>query len=587
MPPRTLQASFVRGEITPRLHGREDTQLYQTGLALCENWIVLPHGGMTRRSGTRFVTAAKFPDKQCRLIPFEYSTEDAYTLEVGDLYMRFYRDFGQIEKDAAPYEIVTPYTEAQLFELVFTQTENSLWIVHKDHPPKELKREDHDNWTLGDITFTGKPSEWKAGNYPRRCSFYQQRSIFASPPDQPQTIWMSKTSNEKNFTLGTNADDAFKATIKAGQVNHIQWMIEGRALMMGTSGATRTLSGSSANEALTVTSVINRRHTTEGSAAIPPIQKGEVALFLSRNRKRLHEFVFSFERDSFIAPDQTFLSQHITGTGIKDMDMVNDPDSIIWMVRDDGQLIGVTYEKSQEVVAFHRHKLGGSTDDRPWGEVETVAVTYEAKREVLWLSVKRKVNGVVARHIEFMEAVFDDGADKKDAFFVDCGGTYDGVAAGTINGFDHLVGEEVDILHDGKVSPRTTVAGDGTVSLLNNRTGLKITAGLPYQSVVQPLSPIVALQNGTGRGKKKRVVSMGVDVMNTGTIEAGDSLSDTQSHIFRDGSTPFGQSPDLYTGYLEIDPENGFDDKAQIYIRAQQPLPATIRSLITEVQSEG
>ncbi|WP_020591230.1 hypothetical protein [Kiloniella laminariae] len=587
MTQRTLQASFVRGEITPRLHGREDTQLYQSGLAICENWIVLPHGGLTRRPGTRFVASAKHADKQCRLITFEYSTEDAYTIEVGDLYMRFYRDFGQIQKDSAPYEIVTPYTEAQLFELVVTQTENSLWIVHKDHPPKELKRNDHDDWTLSDIVFTAKPAEWKAGNYPRRCSFYQQRSIFASPPDQPQTIWTSKTSDEKNLTLGTNADDGFKATIKAGQVNHIQWMVEGRALMMGTSGATRTLSGSSANEALTVTSVINRRHTTEGSAAITPIQKGEVALFLSRNRKRLHEFVFSFERDSFIAPDLTFLSQHITGKGIKAMDMENDPDAIIWMVRDDGQLVGVTYEKSQEVVAFHRHKLGGKTDEHPWGEAETVAVTYEAKREVLWLSVKRKVNGAVVRHIEYMEAVFNDDAVKDDAFFVDCGGTYSGETAGTITGFSHLVGETLDILHDGKVSPQAIVIADGSVTLPNNRKGVKITAGLPYQSLVQPLSPIVATQSGTGRGKKKRVVSMGVDVMNTGTLEAGENPDETQTYIFRDGSTPFGQSPDLYTGYLEIDPDNGFNDKAQIYIRASQPLPATIRSLITEVQSEG
>ncbi|MCZ4280009.1 hypothetical protein O4H49_04415 [Kiloniella laminariae] len=587
MTQRTLQASFVRGEITPRLHGREDTQLYQSGLAICENWIVLPHGGLTRRPGTRFVATAKHADKQCRLITFEYSTEDAYTIEVGDLYMRFYRDFGQIQKNDAPYEIVTPYTEAQLFELVVTQTENSLWIVHKDHPPKELKRNDHDDWVISDIVFTAKPAEWKAGNYPRRCSFYQQRSIFASPPDQPQTIWTSKTSDEKNLTLGTNADDGFKATIKAGQVNHIQWMVEGRALMMGTSGATRTLSGASGGEALTVTSVINRRHTTEGSAAITPIQKGEVALFLSRNRKRLHEFVFSFERDSFIAPDLTFLSQHITGPGIKAMDMENDPDAIIWMVRDDGQLVGVTYEKSQEVVAFHRHKLGGKTDEHPWGEAESVAVTYEAKREVLWLSVKRKVNGAVVRHIEYMEAVFNDNAVKEDAFFVDCGGTYSGELAGTITGFSHLVGETLDILHDGKVSPQATVLGDGSVTLPNKRKGVKITAGLPYASLIQPLSPIVATQNGTGRGKKKRVVSMGVDVMNTGTLEAGENPEEAQNYIFRDGSTPFGQSPELYTGYLEIDPDNGFNDKAQIYIRASQPLPATIRSLITEVQSEG
>ncbi len=585
---RELRARFTQGEISPRLHSNEDIELYQAGVALCENWIVMPHGGLIRRPGTRFVAPAKHADKKCRLITFEYSTIDTYVIEVGHLYMRFYRQFGQIVSASVAYELVTTFTEDQIFGLAFTQTENSMLIVHKDHAPKELKRTGHTNWTLTDITFTSKPTEWTAGNYPQRVSFYQQRSVYASTPNQPQAFWLSKTGAPKVMTLGTDDDSAIKLTITAGQVNNIMWVVEGRALMIGTSGTTRTLSGSGISEAITSKSLLNRRHTSDGSSDVPPIQTGESALYLSRNRRKLREFAYSFEKDSFESPDITLASEHITGTGITAMDHTQDPDSIIWMLREDGQLVGLTYEKSQGVYAYHRHKIGGSTENYSWGEVESITAAFEGDREVLWMVVKRRVNGADVRHIEYMEAVFDNQATaKEDSFFVDSGITYDGAEAATISGFDHLVGEDVDILYDGKVLPQTTVAGDGTVTLPNERKGSKITAGLHYESLMLPLSPIVATQAGTGQGKKRRVVSMGLQVMDTGTIEAGDDLADMQEYTFRDGSVPFGETPPLKTGYIEVDPENGWNDTGQLYIRASQPLPATIRALITEVEAEG
>ncbi|MEQ8356737.1 MAG: choice-of-anchor R domain-containing protein [Kiloniellaceae bacterium] len=91
-----LQAAFNAGEIGPRLAARVDFAKYRNAAARLENMIPLPQGGLTRRPGTRFVAAAAEHDRRPRLLPFEFSTEQAYVLEAGERRFRFFRNKGQI-----------------------------------------------------------------------------------------------------------------------------------------------------------------------------------------------------------------------------------------------------------------------------------------------------------------------------------------------------------------------------------------------------------------------------------------------------------------------------------------------------------
>ena len=150
----TIQTSFATGEISPSLYGRPDLSKYSAGLARCENFIIHPHGGVSKRPGMRFVAKAK---GRCRLVEFEYSIDQTYVLEFGNKYVRFFRNGAQITKDGEPYELVTPYLEADLDALSFTQSADVLYIVHKGYRPMELYRVSDDEWALQDFPFRNGP----------------------------------------------------------------------------------------------------------------------------------------------------------------------------------------------------------------------------------------------------------------------------------------------------------------------------------------------------------------------------------------------------------------------------------------------
>ncbi len=137
---------------------RVDFDKYNNGLETLENFIVLSHGGVKRRPGTRFVAEVKDSTKQTRLVPFEFSTTQAYILEFGHQYIRFYMNNGRIESPpGTPVEIVSPYTEADLFDLKFAQSADTLYIVHQTYAPRKLTRTSHTAWTLSTVDFLDGP----------------------------------------------------------------------------------------------------------------------------------------------------------------------------------------------------------------------------------------------------------------------------------------------------------------------------------------------------------------------------------------------------------------------------------------------
>ncbi len=158
---RTLQRSFGGGELTPEMFGRIDDVKYQTGLALCRNFVVLPHGPATNRPGTKYVNEVKNSAKRTRLIPFSYSTTQTMVLEFGDQYVRFHTNGGTLLSGGVPYEVATPYLEADLFDLHYVQSADVLTIVHPNYAPRELRRLGATNWALTQIAFVptiGTPS---------------------------------------------------------------------------------------------------------------------------------------------------------------------------------------------------------------------------------------------------------------------------------------------------------------------------------------------------------------------------------------------------------------------------------------------
>lgn len=151
---RTLQRSFGGGVVTPEFFGRIDDVKYQTGLALCRNFIVLPHGPIANRPGFAFVRAVKDSTKKTRLIPFTYSTDQTMVIELGAGYFRFHTQGATLEASpGVPYEIANPYAEADLFDIHYVQSADVLTLVHPNHAPRELRRLGALSWSLTTISF--------------------------------------------------------------------------------------------------------------------------------------------------------------------------------------------------------------------------------------------------------------------------------------------------------------------------------------------------------------------------------------------------------------------------------------------------
>ena len=89
--------AFTSGELSPRLFDRNDLSKYQSGLAEQLNFLTQKHGGLIRRSGSRFVAGVKTNSSFTRLIDFDFSNQESYALEFGHLYVRFFRDRGRLQ----------------------------------------------------------------------------------------------------------------------------------------------------------------------------------------------------------------------------------------------------------------------------------------------------------------------------------------------------------------------------------------------------------------------------------------------------------------------------------------------------------
>jgi len=151
-----IQNNFNGGEISPLLYGRPDIDRYKTGLKTCKNFIPLVQGPLERRPGSAFVIGVKTSSTATRVVRFEFSTTQAYIIEFGNLYCRFIKDNAQIDS-GGPVELATTYATADIFNLRFTQSADTLYITHNDYAPRKLTRTSDTAWTITDITFKDGP----------------------------------------------------------------------------------------------------------------------------------------------------------------------------------------------------------------------------------------------------------------------------------------------------------------------------------------------------------------------------------------------------------------------------------------------
>ena len=663
--------NFTGGELSPRLDGRNDIAKYNSGCKTLENMIVYPHGSASRRSGTQFVAEVKDSTKKTRLISFEFSTVQTYILEFGDQYIRFYKDNGVILDGGSPYEISSPYLEAELFDIKFAQSADTMYICHPNHAPKKLTRSGHTNWTLVDDviingpfmdhnieTTTLTPSHKIVGatstvtassttginsnqgflstdvgrllhikdghlkitsvtsttvvvgtvivdlgittpvtdfalgsfsdttGYPACVTFFEQRLVFAGTTAQPQTLFFSRSADYENFDDQYHEtvadDDAIVYTIASNQVNAIRFLTATRTLIIGTAGGEFAVNGAGVGEAITPTNILINKQSNHGAANVDGIAVGNATLFLQRAKRKIRELAYNFDVDGYTAPDLTILAEHITESGIIQMAYQEEPNSIVWCVRTDGQLLGFTYQREQQVTAWHRHILGGSfgSGNAVCESVE-VLPTDDSEYQV-WVIVKRTINGVTKRYVEYLHNLDFDETDDTSFNYLDSQLAYDGSATTTISGLDHLEGEEVSILADGATHPNKTVSS-GAITL--DRSSTKVKVGLPYVSLLQTMRIDAGAQNGTSQSKTKRIYEITARLYESIGIEIGPDLDNMERIPFRSSANLMDSGVNVFTGDKDVEFRGNYETDGFIFVRQNQPLPLTILSLYPKLQT--
>ena len=557
--PKTITAITQAnpGVLTSNSHGLSDgEEIYITGV-----------GGMTELNGRNFKVAGATTNT--------FELEDLFGNAIDTTNFTAFTSGGTADKI---YEIATPYTAANLPRLNFAQSADVMYLVHPSYEIRTLSRTDHNAWTLTTATITGSPtpSLSSSNNYPSVVTFFEQRLVFAASNNNPQTVWFSKSADYLNFTVGTNADDALIYTIAANQVNAIRFLSATRILVLGTSGGEYVLTTTNDGPVTPTTTQI-RKYSNYGTSQVQPVQVADVTLFLQRGSKKVREFRYVGEVDTagYQAPDMTILAEHITEGGVTQFAYQQEPDSIIWAIRADGTLLGMTYRRDEQVVAWHKHVIGGEYDGGQ-AVVESIAtLPNETSEDELYMVVKRTIDGTTKRYIEKLN-VFEFGDQTTDAYFVDSGLSYSGGSVSSLSGLWHLPGETLSVLANGASHPDRTVA-DGEISLAFDATSASV--GYGYTSEMQTLRLEAGSSDGTSQGKPKRIHGITLRLYRTVGLEVGPAASDVDRIYFRDSSMPMDQAVPLFTGDKTVEFPGGFEDDDRIYVRQTQPLPLTVLAL--------
>lgn len=684
---RGIKRNFSGGEVAPTIPSRDDLAKYATSCLWMQNFIAQLHGGARLRPGFQFIAELL---GSAVMIPFEFNTdeEDMYQLVFTDLKLRFIQDDGYVESGGSPYEVTSPYAEADLSGVRYAQMGDVMYLVHPSYAPYKLVRTGHTSWSLTAVSFTstiGAPTgisvtwsgqasgtyttnyvitavdaageesvasavagndftypsgEWIAGdkitlswsavtgadeyniyketngyygfvgvstttsfidtnfegdigdtppfannpfaggNNPSAVSFHQQRLWFAGTADNPATFYASQTANFENFNKSQpiKDDDSLEFTLASGQINQIKWMSPFGDLLVGTAGAEFKVTGTG-DSAITPVSVDANPQAFNGSKNLPPIIVGNSVLHVQRQGSTIRDLFYSLEKDGYAGNNLSVLADHLfDGYEIVSWAYQQEPDSVVWAVRNDGVLLGMTFLKEHEIWGWHRHVTDGSFKD--------VSVVGGDREDRLYVVVEREVNSATKYYVEKLAPKWHASGGIEGAFYVDSGLTYDGAAATTIAGLDHLEGRDVVALADGSPVSGLTVSS-GSITL--PAAAEKVHVGLSYTGVLAPLPFEADLKIGTSQGMPKGFGQIYLRLHESvggkvGAHGSADTIDDITFDRLQFSPTQWGQPIQPYTGVKQVTAPGGFDAELAVYVVQDQPLPFNILSLIAEVE---
>lgn len=294
------------------------------------------------------------------------------------------------------------------------------------------------------ITFTNGGSSAAAtitlgpasGTYPGVVAYYQQRRAYANTINAPDTYFMSQTGAFLNMdaSVPTVADDAIIGTPWAQQINGIQFMVPMQTGLIIFTGNSAWLLNGGTNAAITPADQTAVAQSYNGcSATVPPIVVDYDILYVQSKSSLVYDLAYNFIINVFTGVDRTTYSSHLfENHSILQWTWAREPNKLVWVVRDDGIVLSMTYFKelnnpAGDIYAWSRHDTNGlfqgvcSITERLMSDVN-IPTQVGPLTDAVYFIVRRFVNGQWVYYSERMDD--RNWSDSEQCWCVDAGLSY-------------------------------------------------------------------------------------------------------------------------------------------------------------------
>ncbi len=627
--PIFTKTSFTAGEVDVDLAGRGDLALYANGARCLRNVVVAPIGGVRRRPGLRHVAGARGAG---RLIAFEFNTEQTYLLALSDGWLDIYAEGDKVAG------LATPWSAAQIAQLNWTQSADTLLVVHPDVAPRRITRTGLNTWTI---------AEW---------SYYEESGVLHLPSHKfaEDAVTLTPSGTGGSITLFASA-----AVFQAAHVG-LRFRVGGKQVLI-TSVASATQAGAEVKQTLGGTAATKDWEeqsfsSLRGWPVSACFHQGRLAIGGSRdlpNRLWLSKSMDLFNFDLGTGLDDEAIEFSLLSTQVDAIRAVFSGRHLqVFTSGAEWMVVGAPLTPTK--IQLNRQTRVGSPVDRSVpprdvdGATHFISRSGRDLREFLFADVDQAYQAndlaMVAKHLmsrpvdqdydsgrRLFHVVMADGlmatltvyrAEKVTAWTVfETAGAFRSVAvvdgethvlverngshviecfddalnldaalAGTRqapatvwSGLDHLNGRSIRVLMDGTSVAEVTVEG-GQITL--PQPAAAIEAGLAYAHRIEPLPPQASAGQPMAAGRAVRLVQACFRVLDTKALFIDTGRGATPIPFRRRGAERFTTRPPAFSGDVRVRAIGWTRDAMQPLWRIEQdlPLPCTVISVSTEVK---
>ena len=450
--------------------------------------------------------------------------------------------------------------------------------------------------TVSDVTYTlscwmiDATSRWRLGawhagtgnsdyrvTYPTKVSIHQQRLTWAGMTDKPW-IWTSNSFAYKNYAPsdyeGTIADsNSIYLDISTDKVSDIFWMKSLKYLMIGTElGELRVYSSGTA---ITPSDVVSNRESSYGSFNAEPVVNDDNIVFIQRLQRTLRALSYDDNKLAYVGPELTILAENLTTGGIKKIVFQKEPNNTYWCLKEDGSLLSLTYDASQDVTGWSRSELAGDA------KVIDLAVLPSTgyQQDMVLMAVEREVDGGTVRYLELLSKNFIPDVAHKDACFLDCAVHVTSTTAfNIVSGLDYLEGEEVTVMDEGSYLGKYTVE-DGEITLDDDCKDVMI--GLPYEAYFETLERDYQDKQISTKMSKLRIYKLRMYLHRTLGMSLYRLERGTVTRLITfDPTSNMDTTTELITGKVTIDVPSAWDCDYRLRVTSDVGMPCTVTGII-------